>query len=368
MPASPQSNSPSLAIAGATGAVGREMLDILEERGFPMRGLRLLASPRSAGRKVTFRGEEHTIEPLGEDSFEGIDIALFSAGGDLSKRFGPVAAAAGAIVIDNSSAFRMDPAVSLIVPEINAEAMEGIEVGGGRGAIIANPNCSTIILLVPLTPIREAFGIERIIVSTYQAASGAGAKGMAELEEQMRAAVEGRALEPKQFPEPYAYNLFSHDSALDPGTGRNKEEQKMIDETRKIWSDDRVGVSATCIRVPVLRAHCESINITLEKPATRAQITEVLAAAPGVQVFDNREGNRFPTPVRAAGKDDVLVGRIRPDSSRPLAGGASDADPDAASLHFDLFVSGDQLRKGAALNAIQIAEQILQRGGARAGA
>jgi aspartate-semialdehyde dehydrogenase len=372
--------SPTVAIAGATGAVGREMLDILGEREFPIRELRLLASPRSAGQKVTFRGREHTIAALDERSFEGVDIALFSAGGDISKKFAPLAVAAGAIIIDNSSAFRMDPAVPLIVPEINPEAMEHIEAPWHRrpageshrsrsaGGIIANPNCSTIILLVPLTPIRKVFGIERIIVSTYQAASGAGAKGMAELEEQTRAALDGRHLTPKQFPEPYAFNLFSHDSAMDPATGRNKEEQKMIDETRKIWNDDRVGVSATCIRVPVLRAHSESINITLGRPARRSELTELLEAAPGVSVVDDRAANRFPTPGRAAGRDDVYVGRLRPDSSSPLAAGADPADPDAPSRHFDLFVSGDQLRKGAALNAIQIAELILQKSGAAVGA
>ncbi len=389
---------PTVAIVGATGAVGREMLDILAEREFPIGELRLLASPRSAGQKVSFRGREHVIAPLEEGSFEGVDIALFSAGGDVSKRYGPVAAAAGAIVIDNSSAFRMDPSVPLVVPEINGDTalggtalravdlqpeaglhgsesratretvLHGSESRATKGAIIANPNCSTIILLMPLTPIRHAFGIERIIVSTYQAASGAGAKGMAELEEQTRAALEGRHLTPKQFPEPYAFNLFSHDSGMDPATGRNKEEQKMIDETHKIWGDTQVGVSATCIRVPVLRAHSESINITLSRPARRSELVALLEGAPGVSVIDDRAANRFPTPGRAAGKDDVYVGRIRPDSSRPVVTGADPSDPDAPSHHFDLFVSGDQLRKGAALNAVQIAELIVQRAGAPVGA
>ncbi len=356
---------PTVAIVGATGAVGREMLAVLEQRHFPHADLRLFASERSAGASVRYRGEPRTIQPLTERSFDRIDIALFSAGSAVSRHFAPLAVRAGATVIDNSSAFRMDDGVPLVVPEVNAAAMARL-ANPRRPGIIANPNCSTIILLVPLSPLRVAFGIERIVVSTYQAASGAGAKGMAELQGQTRAVLSGAAPTPEVFHEPCAFNLFSHNTPVDPATGLNVEERKMIDETRKIWNDPLVRISPTCIRVPVLRAHSESINVTFQRPATLDQVRQCLAAAPGVRLVDDRAANLFPTPLKASGEDDVLVGRLRPDpSSAPVprtstesraAPGSAPHNRSAPCLSFDLFISGDQLRKGAALNAVQIAE------------
>lgn len=349
-------SAPNIAIAGATGAVGREMLEILEQRRFPHASIKLLASEKSAGLKIRYRGEMHTVQTLTHESLRGVDIALFSAGSSISKQFCHHAASHGCTTVDNSSAFRMDNDVPLVVPEVNPEALgpgkPTIRFSDGRGRIIANPNCTTIILLVALTPLRRAFGVERVIVSTYQAASGAGAKGIDELERLTRADLAGEPVKPQFFHEPYAFNLFSHNTAVDPVTGLNVEEQKVIAETRKIWNDPAVQVSPTCIRVPVRRAHAESINVTLKQPATVAQVREALARAKGVTIVDDRAANSFPTPLKASGKDDVLVGRIRPDPTRA-------ASPDAACLGFDLFVCGDQLRKGAALNAIQIAEMLL---------
>ncbi|MCC6322965.1 MAG: aspartate-semialdehyde dehydrogenase [Phycisphaerales bacterium] len=350
----------SIAVAGATGAVGREMLEILEQRRFPHSSIRLLASERSAGQKIAYRGEMHAVQTLTHDALKGVDIALFSAGGSISKEFCRQAAGHGCTTVDNSSAFRMDRDIPLVVPEINPEALGPADARGmramknadGTGRIIANPNCSTIILLMALTPLRNAFGVERVIVSTYQAASGAGAKGIDELEQLTRADLAGQEVRAKFFHEPYAFNLFSHNTAVDPQTGLNVEETKVIKETHKIWGDDTVGISATCIRVPVRRAHAESVNVTLKKPATTEQVRDALARFPGVSIVDDRAANRFPTPLKASGKDDCLVGRIRPDASRGK-------DPGAATLGFDLFVCGDQLRKGAALNAIQIAELLV---------
>jgi aspartate-semialdehyde dehydrogenase len=352
------SQSPSIAIAGATGAVGREMLEILEQRRFPHSSIKLLASEKSAGQKIKYRGENYTVEALTAQSLRGVDIALFSAGSGISKQFAPEAAKHGCTIVDNSSAFRMDADVPLVVPEVNPEALgpgkPTVKFPDGSGRIIANPNCTAIIMLMALTPLRKAFGVERIIVSTYQAASGAGAKGIDELERMTRADLAGEpgGGSPQFFHEPYAFNLFSHNTAIDPVSGLNGEEQKVIAETRKIWNDQTVLVSPTCVRVPVRRAHAESINVTLKKPATTAQIHECLNGFPGVSIVDDRSGNRFPTPLKASGKDDVLVGRIRPDPSRS-------SDPAAATTGFDLFVCGDQLRKGAALNAVQIAELLL---------
>ena len=350
-------SQPTVAVAGATGAVGREMLAILEQRRFPHAAIKALASPRSAGQTLPYRGGTIRIEALTHDSLKGVDIALFSAGSGISKEFCYKAAEHGCTTVDNSSAFRMTEGVPLTIPEVNPESLgdRKVRTRDGKGRIIANPNCSTIILLVGLNPLRKAFGVERVAVSTYQAASGAGAKGMDELEHQTRADLAGHPLKQEIFHEPYAFNLFSHNTAVDPVTGLNVEETKVIQETRKIWSDPAIAISATCVRVPVRRAHAESINVTLKKPATTDQVREALSKAPGVQVVDDRAGNRFPTPLKASGKDDVLVGRIRPDASRlpPNAGPADYARP---CLSFDLFVCGDQLRKGAALNAVQIAE------------
>jgi aspartate-semialdehyde dehydrogenase len=339
-------SKPVVAVVGATGAVGVEFLSLFEQRRWQFGELRLLASERSQGKVMTCAGREHTVRALTAESLRGVNIALFSAGASISREFGPVARDAGALVVDNSSAFRMTAGLPLVVPEINAGEVAPFK--GARAGIIANPNCSTIILLVPVEPLRKAFGVERMVVSTYQAVSGAGAAAMEELEQQTRDVLAGKPPAPKIFSERCAFNLFSHNSKVDPATGRNVEEQKMIDETRKIWNDPSVKIAATCVRVPVLRAHAESITLTLKTPATEAQIRELLHAAPGVKVVDDRVANKFPTPVDASGQDDVLVGRIRPDDSQPSEGGRH--------IGWHLFVCGDQLRKGAALNAVQIAE------------
>ncbi|TVQ76110.1 MAG: aspartate-semialdehyde dehydrogenase [Phycisphaeraceae bacterium] len=342
---------PVVAIVGATGAVGREFLALFEERALEHGELRLLASARSAGGEIAYRGRAHTVRALSREALEGVDLALFSAGGAVSKEYAPIASEMGAVVVDNSSAFRMDPGVALVVPEVNGALLDGI---GEGGAIIANPNCSTIILMLALHPLRERFGIERAIVSTYQAASGAGAAAMEELRSQTRTVLDGGAPEPKVFPEVCAFNVFSHNSKVDEATGRNVEEQKMIDEVRKIWGDDSVRISATCIRVPTLRAHCESVHVMLGNAAGVDEVRRVLADAPGVELVDDRAGNRFPTSLRASGKDAVLVGRVRV---------AGDAATDGAgwARSFELFIAGDQIRKGAALNAIQIGERLLGR-------
>ena len=333
-----------VAIAGATGAVGVEFLRLLDERKFPMSSLRLLASARSAGKTMAFQGREITIEELKEDSFNDIDIAFFSAGGSISKVYGPIAAKAGAVVVDNSSAFRMDPNVPLVIPEINPEACEA------HKGIIANPNCSTIIAITPLWPIHQVNPIRRLIASTYQAASGAGAAAMAELEDSTRAYLEGKPFEQKILPHPYAFNLFSHNTKIDPVTGYNEEETKMVKETKKIFADPGIRISATCVRVPVLRAHSEALTIECERPITPAEVTKLLTGAPGVKIVDDTEKNYFPMPKDASGQDDVLVGRIRSDVS----------DPSGKSIV--MFVAGDQLLKGAALNAVQIAEVLVERG------
>lgn len=339
--------NPVVAIAGATGAVGREMLAVLEQRNFPCGKLKLLASSRSAGSTLPFRGEQITVEELTEKSFEGVDVALFSAGGPISKKFGPLAGSRGTLVIDNSSAFRMDEDVPLVVPEINDDALDALEEEGFRG-LIANPNCSTIIALMAVTPLYDAVGIERMVVSTYQAASGGGAAMMQELEQQARDYAAGRPYTQAVLGRQYLFNLFSHNSAIGPD-GYNQEETKLMKETHKIWGDDTVGITATCVRVPVLRAHCESINLTFRKPLSEGEALEILRGAPGVQVVDDRAKNAFPEPIHASGGDDVLVGRVRADHSQPEGYG------------LNLFVSGDQLRKGAALNAVQIAEQVMAR-------
>ncbi len=334
-------NPPVVAIAGVTGAVGQEFLRLIEQRKFPFSELRMLASARSAGKTFDYLGKTYTIEELTADSFDGVDIALFSAGGAISKEFGPIAAKAGAVVIDNSSAFRMDPDTPLVVPEVNAEAVRR------HKGIIANPNCSTIIMNVAVWPIHQAVGVERVVVSTYQAASGAGAAAMDELEQQARDWAAGDAITQDIFGRQYIWNLFSHNSDIDPLTGYNTEETKMIKETAKIFGDDDLRVSVTCVRVPVLRAHCESINLTLKKPLDENAARELLAAAPGIRIVDDRVGNRHPEPLAASHEDDVLVGRIRSDAGQ------------APGMGLEIFVAGDQIRKGAALNAIQIAELLL---------
>jgi len=332
---------PVVAIAGATGAVGVELMQCLEQRKFPLAELRLLASARSVGKKMKFRGADVAVQELTDESLEGVDIALFSAGGAQSKRFAPAAVKAGAVVVDNSSAFRMDPNTPLVVPEINAG-----ELAKHHG-IIANPNCVAIVAATPLWPLHQAKRIKRIVMSTYQAASGAGAAAMEELSESTKAYLEGRAFTPKVLPHPYAFNVFSHNTKVDPETGYNEEETKVMQECRKIFGVPDLRVTATCVRVPVLRAHCIAMNVEFEAPLSPAEARAILAKAPGVRVVDELERNYFPMPVDASGKDEVLVGRIRKDVS----------DPTGATL--SLFVAGDQLRKGAALNAVQIAERLL---------
>lgn len=330
----------SLAVAGVTGAVGQEFLQVLADRNFPFSKIKMLASKRSVGKTVQFKGQTYTVEKLTKDSFDDVDIALFSAGGARSKEFAPAAVAAGAVVVDNSSAFRMDPETPLVVPEVNPQ-----DVAQHKG-IIANPNCSTIIMVVPIWPIHKVNPIKRIVVSTYQAASGAGAKAMRELLDQSRDVLADRPARKEAFPHQIAFNLFSHNSAIGPD-GYCEEETKMVKETQKMFHCPDIGITATCVRVPVLRAHSESINLELTNPMTPDQVREILSKAPGIKIVDDRDANYFPMPLDATGQDDVLVGRIRRDISRTDGRG------------IDMFVSGDQLRKGAALNAVQIAELLL---------
>ncbi len=335
--------APVVAIVGATGAVGVELLRCLEARGFPLRGLRLLASARSVGRTLPFKGEAIAVEELTEASFEGVDLALFSAGSGISKRYAAAAVRAGAVVVDNSSAFRMDPEVPLVVPEVNGAAL-----ASHRG-IIANPNCVAAIATVALAPLHRAHPIRRLTAATYQAASGAGAAAMEELRESTAAYLRGEAYTPKVLPHPYAFNLFSHNADVDPDNGYNGEELKVVAETRRILGADELPIGITCIRVPVLRAHAIALNVEFNEVVTPEEARAILAAAPGLRLVDDRAANHFPMPSEASGQDDVLVGRIRRDLG----------DPSGRSLA--LFVVGDQLLKGAALNAVQIAEMLLRR-------
>lgn len=329
----------NVAIMGATGAVGEEMIQILDERNFPVDRLVLLASKRSVGKKYKFKGKEHRVEELTKNSFEGIDIVLASAGGSISKEFAPYAVKAGAVVVDNTSHFRMQKDVPLVVPEINAA-----DIKKHKG-IIANPNCCTIILLVPLHAIHKVNRIRRAIVSTYQSASGAGARAMKELELQARDVLAGRPAKKEVFPHQIAFNLFSHNSAVQDG-GYNDEELKVIQETKKIFHDNKIKVTVTCVRVPVFRAHTEAIYLELSKKPDLKKLNAVLSKAPGIKIVDDAARNYFPMPLEATGGDDVLVGRMRLDPSNPKG--------------LWLFVSGDQLRKGAALNAVQIAEILIR--------
>ena len=331
---------PNLAVAGVTGAVGQEFLKILEERDFPFDSLKVLASSRSAGKKIEFKGKQYIIEQLTKNSFDRVDIALFSAGGARSKEFAPAAVEAGAVVVDNTSAFRMDADVPLVVPEINPQKIQE------HKGIIANPNCSTIIGIVPVWPLHKANTVKRMVVSTYQAASGAGTQAMLELENQTREILDGKEPTCKVLPYQLAFNIFSHNSALGPN-GYNEEEMKMVRETQKIFDCPDIAITCTCIRIPVLRAHCESINLEFTDPITPDEVRDLLSTAPGVKVLDDREHNRFPMPIDAVDKDDIFVGRIRQDESIPENRG------------INIWVAGDQLRKGAALNAIQIAEKLL---------
>ncbi|KAK1553380.1 hypothetical protein Q3G72_033973 [Acer saccharum] len=341
-----QESGPSLAVVGVTGAVGQEFLSVLSDRDFPYRSIKMLASKRSAGKQFSFQDKTYTIEELTDNSFDDVDIALFSAGGSISKKYGPIAVDKGTFVVDNSSAFRMVENVPLVIPEVNPEAMSGIKLGTGKGALIANPNCSTIICLMAATPLHRCAKVTRMVVSTYQAASGAGAAAMEELELQTREILEGKPPTCNIFNQQYAFNLFSHNAPI-VSNGYNEEEMKLVKETRKIWNDKDVRVTATCIRVPVMRAHAESVNLQFENPLDEETAKNILSNAPGVVVIDDRASNHFPTPLEVSNKDDVAVGRIRQDVSQD------------GNYGLDIFVCGDQIRKGAALNAIQIAEMLL---------
>jgi len=329
----------NVAVAGATGAVGEEMRQVLEERDFPIGNLKLLASGRSAGKMFSYKGEELIVEELTKDSFKGVDIALFSAGGSISKEFAPAAVKAGAVVVDNSSAFRMDEGVPLVVPEVNPDDVRK------HSGIIANPNCTTIIMLVALKPLYDYSRIKRVVVSSYQSASGAGAKGMGELVDQMKAFAAGGELHVEHFAHQLLFNLIPHIDVFQDN-GYTKEEMKMVHETRKILGDTDIMVSPTCVRVPVLRAHSEAINVETEKKITPEKARELFAGAPGLTVIDDPANKAYPMPLFAAGQDDCFVGRIREDLS--LENG----------LNF--WVVGDQIKKGAALNAVQIAEELIK--------
>jgi aspartate-semialdehyde dehydrogenase len=328
----------TVAIVGATGAVGVEMLACLERSRFPTKEVKLFASERSAGRRMRFRDRDIVLQVLDERSFEGIDVALFASESDVSRDYGPIAVRSGAVVIDNSSAFRMDPTVPLVVPEVNGDLIE-------TARIIANPNCVAAIMAVALWPLHQEAGLERLIVSTYQAASGAGAAAMEELELSTRAYLNGETYAPKVLPHPYAFNLFSHNTAIGPD-GYNGEESKVIAEMRKILGSPSLRIGVTCIRVPVLRAHAMAVTAEFRRTIDADEARSILARAPGVRVVDDRDGNHFPMPVECSGRDEILVGRLRADLS----------DPTGRSLA--LFISGDQLLKGAALNAVQIAEKL----------
>ncbi len=331
------SKSFCVAVAGATGAVGVEMVKTLEKRNFPVSNLKLLASARSAGKTVKFHGEDVVIEEMTENSFKGVDIALFSAGGDISRAYRQAVVASGAVMIDNSSAFRMDADVPLIVPEVNPE---DVKLHHG---VIANPNCTTAIMLVAVAPLHRAKGLKRAVVSTYQAASGAGAKGMQELIDQTRQVLNNEPISPKAFAHRIAFSLIPHiDSFTD--NGYTKEELKMLNESRKMLHLPELMLSCTSVRIPALRAHSESLNLEFAEEITPEEARAILTKAPGVTLCDDPANNLYPMPVDATEKYDVLVGRIRQDISRRDKRG------------LDLFVSGDQLLKGAALNAVQIAE------------
>jgi aspartate-semialdehyde dehydrogenase len=335
----------NVAVLGASGAVGQELLDILLERDFPIASLRLLASARSAGKKVSFGDEEIVVEEVTPQSFAGVNVAFFCAGGRVSQIYAQHAVEAGAVVVDNTSAFRMDPDVPLVVPEVNPQAIHE------HKGIIANPNCSTTIMVLPLKPLHDAAGLKRVVVSTYQAVSGAGVAGMTELEDQVKAYANGQPMEAKVLPfggadkhYQIAFNLLPHiDAFLD--NGYTKEEMKMIDETKKILDLPELAVTATTVRVPVLRSHSESVNVEFQRPITAEEAREILKDAPGIIVQDRPEAMEYPMPWDCSGKDPVYVGRIRVDDTVPSG--------------LNMWVVGDQIRKGAALNAVQIAEYVV---------
>ncbi|HEX2579935.1 MAG TPA: aspartate-semialdehyde dehydrogenase [Rhabdochlamydiaceae bacterium] len=337
----PTSNYPlNVAIIGATGAVGQEMLKVLEQRRFPVKEIRCFASPQSAGKTVQFKGRQVPIEKLSENCFQGIDIALFSAGKKISLVYAPLAVKAGCLVVDNSSAYRMDPHVPLVIPEINSHALEN------HSGIVSSPNCTATVMLMVLSPLHRQFKIRRIVMSTYQAASGAGQKAMTELQEESRAILENRPFTRTAMPFPYAFNLFAHNAPM-TASCYNEEELKVIEEARKILEEPALRIAVTCVRVPVLRAHCEALNVEFENPITAQEAKAILQKSPGVTVLEDWDQNRFPMPLDASGQDSVFVGRIRHDLSNPNT--------------LDLWAAGDQLLKGAALNAVQIAEKLYSK-------
>lgn len=329
-----------IAILGATGAVGAELMSILLERDFPIAELRLLASPKSVGKTINFNGQEIAIAPVTPESFDGIDIVLASAGASVSKEWAAIAVSKGAIIIDNSSAFRQDPNVPLVVPEVNPQAIDQHQ------GIIANPNCTTILMNLAVYPLHKVKPVKRIVAATYQSVSGAGAKAMDELIKQTQAILNNQEPKAEILPYPIGFNLFLHNSPLDE-QGYCAEEMKMVNETRKIFNCPEIQITATCVRVPVLRAHSEAINIEFSEPFSVNTAKEILSKAAGVRLIDDWSRNYFPMPIAASGKDEVLVGRIRQDISNPNC--------------LDLWLCGDQIRKGAALNAIQIAELLIDR-------
>ncbi len=329
-----------VAILGATGAVGTELIELLASRNFPLAELKLFASPKSAGTKLKFRGAEIAVEAVDDRSFEGIDIVLASSGGATSKALAAQIVAAGAVMVDNSSAFRMRPDVPLVIPEVNPAA------AAGHQGIIANPNCTTILMAMAVYPLHRVQPIQRIIAATYQSASGAGARAMLEVENQTRDILDGKLPKPEIFPYPLAFNLFPHNTPIGEN-GYCEEEMKMVNETRKIFGTPDLRVSATCIRVPVLRAHSEAINLEFAQPFDPDKARSILATAPGVKLVEDWQANYFPMPIDASGKDEVLVGRIRQDLSHPNG--------------LELWLCGDQIRKGAALNAVQIAELLVEK-------
>jgi aspartate-semialdehyde dehydrogenase len=331
-----------VAVAGATGAVGEVMLQVLEERKFPVRRVKLLASERSVGKVLKFGGEEIKVEQLAPGSFKGVDVALFSAGASRSKEFAPAAWESGAVVVDNSSAFRMEPDIPLVVPEINPHAIAQYRKGG----IIANPNCTTIVTLMALAPLHRYSRIKRVVASSYQAVSGAGAKALEELKLQVRAWAKGEPLPVEVFPYQIAFNILPHIDAFQ-NNGYTKEEMKLVNETRKILEDDTIRVSPTTVRVPVFTAHSVSVHVETEEKVSVPKARELFAAFPGLQVLDDPANRQYPMPLFAAGKDDCFVGRIREDL--------------AVENGLNFWVVGDQLRKGAALNAVQIAEVLIER-------
>ena len=329
-----------VAILGATGAVGTELLELLDRRNFPLKSLKLLASPRSSGRTLPFQDENLPVEPVSERSFDQVDLVLASAGGSTSKTWVPVAVAAGAVVIDNSSAFRLDPQVPLVVPEVNPSALHT------HKGVIANPNCTTILMAVAVWPLHRVRSVQRLVVATYQSASGAGAKAMEEVIAQSQAILQGKPPVAEVFPYPLAFNLFPHNSPLNQ-LGYCEEEMKMVNETRKIFGNQNLRITATCVRVPVLRAHSEAINLEFEAPLSVNEAREILSRAPGIRLVEDWKLNHFPMPIEATGQDEVLVGRIRQDISHPCG--------------LELWLCGDQIRKGAALNAVQIAESLVEK-------